>query len=58
MESWVLVTRNVKKTLKIHAFGKVALFSIKSVIHEFQDFGIYGASPYTRVFAFFALWFL
>ncbi len=47
-----------KKTFKIHAFGKVVLFSIKSVVHEFQHFGIWETSPYSWVFALFALWFL
>ncbi len=55
----VLLTKNVKKKhSKYTNLVMLFCFPIKIVIHEFQHFGVSETSLYTRVFAFFALWFL
>ncbi len=57
MQFGVLKTNNVKKHSKYAHLVRLLCFSIKSVVHEFQHFGIYETSSYTLVFAFFVLWF-
>ncbi len=55
---WGSSNKECEKHSKYTHLVRLFCILIKSVIHEFQYFGILETSPYSRVFAFFALWFL
>ncbi len=54
---WGFGNKECEKHSKYTHLVRLLCFLIMSVIHEFQYFGILETSPYSRVFAFFALWF-